>query len=93
MRKLTYRYNQITYKVRFSDKSHYLLAMYGTLHSITLQPLCVIFSKSNQTANIFATVQFAALRNSCDNPVRNVNMVAVRIVYLGINFVSKTEKD
>jgi hypothetical protein len=89
MRKITYRYNQITYKVRFSDKSYYLLATYGTLHSITLQPACVIFSKSNQTANIFATVQFSALRNSCDNPVKNHEHGGCTNCILGYKFCVK----
>jgi hypothetical protein len=67
---VTYRYNKITYELRFSDKPHYSLATHGILHSFTLQTLCVIFSISKQTANIFVTVQFASPRNSCDNIVR-----------------------
>jgi hypothetical protein len=90
---ITYRYNKITYKIHFSEKSHYLLATYIILHSVTLQPLCVNLSTSKQTPNIFVPVQFAGLRNSCDNIVKNVNMVALQIVHLSLDFMSKTEKD
>jgi hypothetical protein len=69
IRNITYRYNKITDKLRFSDKLHYSLATNGVLHSFTLQPLCVIFSISKQTANSFVTVQFAGPRNSFDNTV------------------------
>ena len=93
MRNITYRYNKITNKLRFSDKPHYSVATHDMQHSLTLQPLCVIFSISKQAANIFVTVQFAGLRNSCDNIVKYKNMVAVRTVHLDLNCMSKTEKD